>query len=74
MPTVQDCFPCDLAMFPTMYLGLPLTLKKLSKALLQPTIDRLAGLLPAWKASLMTSIGRAILVQSVLTSLLLMVL
>ena len=50
-----------------MYLGLPLTPKKLSKAQLQPIIDKLADLLPGWKANLMTSAGRAILVQSALT-------
>jgi hypothetical protein len=40
-----------------MYLGLPLTLKKLSKAQLQPIIELLADLLPAWKANLMTRLA-----------------
>jgi hypothetical protein len=57
MQTVQDCFPCGLDVFPTMYLGLPLTLKKLSKAQLQPIIELLADLLPAWKANLMTRLA-----------------
>jgi hypothetical protein len=46
-------------------LGLPLSLK-LSKAQLQPLIDKVAGLLPAWKANLMTRAGRATQVQFVL--------
>lgn len=40
-----------------MYLGLPLTPKKLSKAQLQPIIDKLTDLLPGWKANLMTRAG-----------------
>jgi hypothetical protein len=35
---------------------------------LQPLIDKLAGLPPGWKADLMTRAGRAVHVQSVITS------
>jgi hypothetical protein len=43
---VMDCFPCKIEEFPIKYLGLPLSVKKLSKNQLQPIIDRLADLLP----------------------------
>jgi hypothetical protein len=56
---VQQLLPCRFETFPIKYLGLPLSLKKLSKAQLQPLIDKVADLLPAWKADLMTRAGRA---------------
>jgi hypothetical protein len=65
---VQQLLPCRFETFPIKYLGLPLSLKKLSKAQLQPLIDKLADLLPAWKADLMTRAGRATQVQFVLTA------
>jgi hypothetical protein len=65
--TVQDHLPCKLEEFPFKYLGLPLSLKRLNKAQLQPFIDRLANSLPGWKADLMTKAGRAVQVQFVLT-------
>jgi hypothetical protein len=52
------------------YLGLPLSLKKLTRDQLQPIIDRIAGQLPGWKADLLTKPGRRILVQFVLTGML----
>jgi hypothetical protein len=64
----MDCFPCKIEEFPIKYLGLPLSIKKLSKNQLQPLIDRLADLLPGWQADLMTRAGRATTVQFVLTA------
>jgi hypothetical protein len=55
---------------PMRYLGLPLSLKKLTRDQLQPIIDRIAGQLPGWKADLLTKPGRRILVQFVLTGML----
>jgi hypothetical protein len=49
---------------------LPLSLHKLTKAQIQPTIDRVADQLPGWKADLLTRAGRKVLVQYVLTSML----
>ena len=40
------------------------------KAQFQPIIDRLADQLPGWKADLLNRAGRAVLVQSVMTSML----
>jgi hypothetical protein len=64
---VQQLLPCRFETFPIKYLGLPLSLK-LSKAQLQPLIDKVADLLPAWKADPMTRAGRATQVQFVLTA------
>jgi hypothetical protein len=65
---VQLLLPCRFETFPIKYLGLPLSLKKLSKAHLQPLIDKVADLLLAWKADLMTRAGRVTQVQFVLTA------
>jgi len=65
---IQGLLPCRLEEFPFKYLGLPLSLKKLTRAQLQPFIDSLADLLPGWKADLMTRAGRVVLVQFVLTA------
>jgi hypothetical protein len=66
---VQNLLPCDLAAFPCKYLGLPLSLHKLSKQQFQPYVDRFADQLPNWIADLMTRAGRRILVQHVLTGM-----
>jgi hypothetical protein len=65
---VQELLPCKVEVFPMKYLGLPLSLKRLTKAQLQPLMDKLADLLPAWKVDLMTRAGSGIQVQSVLTA------
>jgi hypothetical protein len=49
-------------------LGLPLALKKLKKEDIQLIIDKMADLLPGWKADLINRAGRKIHVQFVLTS------
>lgn len=67
LSAVQERLPCQINYFPVKYLGLSLTIKKLTKAQLQP-LDRLADLLPGWKAELMTNAGRAIQVQFVMVA------
>ena len=67
---VQTHFPCEIQEFPCKYLGLPLSLKKLTRAQLQPLIEKVADHLPGWKADLLNRAGRATYVQSVLTSVL----
>ena len=56
--------------FPCKYLGLPLSLKKLTKAQIQPITDKIAYQLPSWKADLMIRAGRRVQVQFVLTAML----
>jgi hypothetical protein len=54
---IHENLPCRIEEFPIKYLGLPLSIKKLSKVQLQPLIDRLVDLLPGWKVDLMTRPG-----------------
>ena len=67
---IQEQLPCQILDFPCKYLGVPLSLRKLSKAQIQPIIDKIADQLPGWKADLLTREGRKVLVQFVLTSML----
>lgn len=60
---------CTLSSFPCKYLGLSLSVKCLTKADLQPYIDKVADMLPAWKASLMAASGQLILVKAVLSAI-----
>ena len=46
LATVQNLLPCELASFPCKYLGLPLSLKKLTKDQVQPIIERLLPVYP----------------------------
>ena len=48
---------------------MPLSPHKLTKAQVQPIIEKFADKLPSWKADLLTKAGRSILVQAVLTSM-----
>jgi hypothetical protein len=64
---VQNTLPCEISDFPCRYLGVPLSLHKLTRQQYQPLIDRIADQLPSWKAELMTRAGRKVQVQHVLT-------
>lgn len=63
-----DTLSCEIKEFPCTYLGLPLCVRKQTKDVLLPLIDRVADLLPGWKAPLMNRAGRLILVRVVLTA------
>jgi len=43
---IRSLLPCEIMDFPCKYLGLPLSLWKLTKDQLQPIIDRIADQLP----------------------------
>ena len=66
---VQQRNPCEILEFPCKYLVLPLSVKKLTKAQIQPIIDRLANQLPGWKADLMNRASRTVQVRFVMTSM-----
>nr|AAM08521.1 Putative retroelement [Oryza sativa Japonica Group]AAP51826.1 retrotransposon protein, putative, LINE subclass [Oryza sativa Japonica Group] len=66
---VHSCFPCSISDFPCTYLGIPLSVRKLPKAALQPLVDRVAHRLPPSKGRLTTLAGGSVLVQSVLSSI-----
>jgi hypothetical protein len=67
---IQSLLPCGIQEFPCKYLGLPLSIKKLTKDQFQPIIDKIADQMSRWKADLMTKAGRVVQVQHVLTTML----
>jgi hypothetical protein len=69
MLEVQVLLPCEISSFPYRYLGLPLSLYKLSRQQFQPIVDRIADQLLNWKADLLARAGRRVQVQHVLTSM-----
>jgi hypothetical protein len=50
---VQNVLPCSVESFPCKYLGLPLSVKKLSKNDFLRLIDKIVDYLPGWKAALL---------------------
>jgi hypothetical protein len=66
---VQNRLPCAIASFPCKYLGLPLSLHKLSKQQFLPLVEKIADRLPSWKADLMNRASRKVLVQHVLSGM-----
>jgi hypothetical protein len=66
--SMHSLLPCCMEKLTINYLGLPLSISKLKRAHLQPLIDRLANLLPGWRADLMTRAGRVVHVQFVITA------
>lgn len=54
--------------FPCAYLGLPLSVKELTNAELQPLVDKVADYLLGWRASLKTKASRLVMVRVVLTA------
>jgi len=67
LAVVSGVLPCEVIDFPCKYLGLLLSIRKLTKTDLQPIVDKIADMLPGWKAALMSTAGRAVLVKAVLT-------
>jgi hypothetical protein len=62
---IQQEHPCQLLEFLCRYLGLPFSLKKLTRDQIQPFIDRIADQLPGCKADLLSKPGRKTLEQFV---------
>lgn len=50
----KEKLPCEVPSFPCKYLGIPLSLRKLTRAQLQPLIDKTAYLLPAGRQTIDT--------------------
>jgi hypothetical protein len=57
----------NITTFPYFYLGLPMNVKKPSRAKLQPLIQKLANMLPGWKRGFFSYPGREMLVKDVLS-------
>jgi hypothetical protein len=67
---VHLLLPCPISVFPCRYLGLPLSLRKLTRDQLQPIFYKIADQLLGWKADLLTKPRRRILVQFIMTGML----
>lgn len=66
LEVITETLPCTVVEFPCIYLGLPLSHKKLEKAYLMLWIEKVASKLPGWKAGHMNKAGCATLVRFVL--------
>uniref|UniRef100_A0A0A8ZUL3 Reverse transcriptase domain-containing protein n=1 Tax=Arundo donax TaxID=35708 RepID=A0A0A8ZUL3_ARUDO len=66
---VGENLQCPVTEFPTTYLGLPISNKKLRKSDLVSWLEKIADRLPGWKASFMNLTGRATMVRTVLSAI-----
>jgi len=66
---VNSTLQCSTTSFPTTYLGLPISDRKLRRSDLLIWIEKIAIKLPGWKAPLMSLVGRAVLVRYVITAI-----
>uniref|UniRef100_J3NC32 Reverse transcriptase domain-containing protein n=1 Tax=Oryza brachyantha TaxID=4533 RepID=J3NC32_ORYBR len=66
---VANYLQCKIQDFPITYLGLPLSLRRLTRADLQPTMDRFAKKVSGWKPKLLSTGDRLTLINSVLMAL-----
>lgn len=60
---------CVIIEFPCLYLGLPLSVKKLTNVVLQPSVNKVADKFPSWKDALMHPSRQQILVCVLLTAI-----
>jgi len=63
---MADALGCPLSNFPQTYLGLPLLTWKLRASYYQPLVDSFDRYLAGWKAKLLSSGGRVVLINAVL--------
>lgn len=70
LAAIHNHLHCEVLELPCKHLGVPFSIRKLTRVQIQPSIDRIGDQLPGWKAGLLTKAGRKVLVQFVLTSML----
>lgn len=63
---MTEVLGCPVQLLPIVYLGLPLSVRKLGKADLQPMMDRLAKSLASWKPKLLALDARLAIIKHVL--------
>jgi hypothetical protein len=68
LDTLLGSLPMTGSSFSLRYLGLPLTVKRLTKVDFQPIIDKAAGKLSTWNGRKLTQVGRVNLTKCVLSS------
>lgn len=66
---IQSVLGCSCTEFPVTYLGMPLTIKRPTRELFIPLIDKVERKLGGWKGKLLSRAGRLKLVRSVLSAI-----
>ncbi|CAN1805032.1 Putative ribonuclease H protein At1g65750 [Linum perenne] len=66
---LAERFGCEMGSFPSLYLGLPLGVRAVSKALWDPVVSCVTKRLSVWKSRLLSFGGRLTLINSVLSNL-----
>ena len=66
---IVNTLSCPIAPFPFTYLGIPLSVRKVSVAALMPLVERMARKLPTWRASLLSRGERLAFVRHVLAAM-----
>lgn len=69
MEVARDVTWCATSTFPCKYLGLPLSIRKLTEANLQPIVDKVGDQLPSSKTVLMARSGQLILLKAPLKAI-----
>ncbi|WVZ55719.1 hypothetical protein U9M48_006344 [Paspalum notatum var. saurae] len=65
LDVIKQEMACGVSAFPCKYLGIPLTIRKPTKADLLPLVDKVVDCLPKWKASLLNRARRLVVVKTV---------
>jgi hypothetical protein len=60
LATAKELLPCDFTNFLCRHMGLPLSIKKLTRSQIQSVIDNVASSLPGWMAELMNMAGHVV--------------
>ena len=63
--SISNHFPCPIGEFPAKYLGLPLSIRKITASSLQPFVERLEKRLSPWWASMLSRGERLALIRHV---------
>ncbi|KAJ1703591.1 hypothetical protein LUZ63_003370 [Rhynchospora breviuscula] len=66
---VERLFGYERKAFPLIYLGLPLTIGKPTRACFQPLLDKIELKLAGWKGKLISRAGRLVLISSVISAI-----
>ena len=66
---IAGTLSCPIMHFPITYLGIPLSVQKVSAAAIMPLVERMARKLPTWRASLLSRGERLAFVRHVLAAM-----
>ena len=66
---LRDFLPCRVEDLPCRYLGVPLSVRKLTRSQEQPIIDKVAARIPGWKGQMLNVTGRTALVKATLSAI-----